>query len=71
VDTVSKPDAYCVWDTETGKWWGTQAYRRAGAAKNSWNAANGGYRYRGPGKTFNEQTRYIVRPVRLVPLDIE
>ncbi len=72
--------SFGVWDTESGLWWAMYAYGTVSAAKNSWNAAQRRYRYEtGPdGKrmlvrnpTFNEQKRYIVRPIRFQALDIE
>jgi hypothetical protein len=71
--------AYGVFDTETGQWWAMYAYGTVSAAKNSWNAAGGRYRYEtSEGRriliknpTFNDQTRYIVRPIRFTALDIE
>jgi hypothetical protein len=72
--------AYGVFDTETGQWWAMYAYGTISAAKNSWNAAKGRYRRElGPdgrmmlvkNPTFNDQSRFIVRPISFTALDIE
>jgi hypothetical protein len=60
-------DAYIIVDSETGKIWDNgrhkKTWEKPGYAKNAWNVG----RYRQP--QFNEQTRFVCRPVRFIDME--
>jgi hypothetical protein len=69
---MAPADGYVVLDTETGALFsrnGSTVWPTSAGAKNAWNGCRIWSRTSAERPTFSQQSRFVVRPVRLIDME--